>query len=420
MTATVSAPLQTPPVVCTSCGLLCDDLPGPASDHDLAAWSAHLQALCPQAARGIAAAADDGGGALIDGVPVPFEVAVAAAARRLNGARRAVVGGLGGDVQATRAALALADRIGARVVHGQQFVMQHGQFAQQSRGAITTTLAEARNRAELLVIVGGDPTRRFPRLLERLLVAEPPFVKAAARRVLLLAAPPPARLPAGTVVEAVDCGGLDLFDSIAVLRAQLGGRPAPLAGDLAQLAARLQECAYGVLIWSGRDVDCAGGDLLVEQLNQLVVDLNRRTRWAALPLGGSAGDITANAVAGWQTGFSLPVEFAAGKVRYDPFPDYADADLLFWVASLAGVGPPGLPGVSGLPLVVVGAPSVAAALPPEHVFLPTATPGVGSSGHLVRCDAVITLYAPAVLKTALPSAAAVIDAVAGAIEGMRS
>ena len=377
-----------------------------------------MQATCPRAAEGVAGlAGPDGpdGGPRIDGASVGLADAIAEAARRIRTSRRPVIGGLGGDVQMMRAALQLGDRIGARVVHRNQFVAQRNLFAQQSRGAMTTTLAEVRDRADLIVIVGGDPTRAFPRLLERLLVVEPAFVVASERRLALLAAPLPERLPAAVAVDRVDCGGLDLFDTVVQLRALIRGAPVTASGDLAQLAARMQACRYGTLIWAAGDLDFAGADLLIEQLQQLTFDLNRKTRWAALPLAGSNGDLTANAVAAWQTGFALPIEFAAGKVDYDPFPDYSDVDLLLWLGALPGIGSPQLPGVCSPSMIAIGAPSQAIGLADRHVFIPVTTPGVNGSGHLVRCDGVITIYAPASLAAPMPAAATVIEAIAEAL-----
>jgi formylmethanofuran dehydrogenase subunit B len=411
--------------VCPFCGLLCDDLPGPDESGDISAWTRKLQALCPKAASGIDALSGAGAcdAARIDGGVVAVDAAVAEAARRLGAARRPVIGGLGGDVQAMRAALTLGDRIGARLLHRNQSAAQRNLLAQQSRGGMTTTLAEVRQRAEMLVVVGSDVTRGFPRLFERVLTPDPVFADVAVRRLVLLGAPVPQRLPAGVGVDTVDSGSLDLFESVAVLRACLRGQPSPAMADkiegLAELARRMAECRYGVIVWAAGDLDVASADLLIEQLHQLVIDLNRETRWAALPLAGNEGDLTANSVATWQTGFPLPIEFAAGRVGYDPFPDYGDADLLVWVGALPGVGSAELSGVSGdTPQIVIGAPSRAVGLATEHVFIPVATPGVSASGHLVRTDGVITLYAPAVQRTALPSAAAILDSIAAALPGV--
>jgi formylmethanofuran dehydrogenase subunit B len=407
--------------VCPFCGLLCDDLPVPGETVDLSAWLSTVQALCPKAATGLSSVLDQEPqhASSIDGRNAAMGEAIAEAAHRIVAARRPVIGGLGGDVQAMRAALALGDRIGARLLHRNQFVVQRNLFAQQSRGAMTTTLAEVRQRAEMVVLVGGDATRAFPRLLERVFSPNPVFAEVGTRRLVLFGAPEPDGLPAGVGVQRVSCDGYDLFDSVALLRAGVRGLPHTEAADLDQLALSMKECRYGVVIWAASGLPPTGADLLIEQLHQLVIDLNLQTRWAALPLGGNEGDLTANAVSTWQTGFALPIEFAERRVRYDPFPDYGDTDLVIWIGALPSVGVPAVPS-AGLDVtqIVLGARPVASALSGRHVVVPTATPGVTASGHLVRTDGVITLYAPAVLGSNLPSAADVLGALARAIDGV--
>lgn len=396
--------------VCPFCGLLCDDLPYPGANR-------LLQAACPKAAEGWAALRATGG-ARVDGAEVAEEEAVRAAAAALARARRPLIGGLAGDVQTMRAALALADRCGARVAHAHQAAAQRNLFALQSRGAVATTLAEARNRADLVVVVGGDVTRRFPRILERIFAPTPVFVDAARRSLVLLGADGLAQAPAGVPAERIDCGGLDLFASVAALRAccegRLGanGRARGVPADIAALAERMRASRYGLLLWAAADLDFDGADLLVEQLQQLLQGLNRETRWAALPLAGSGGDLTANAVAAWQTGLALPLAFARGEVAGDPFPDYRDVDLLLWIAVLPGLTFPEW--ARGLPLVAVGAPGLAP--PGARIFIPAAVPGLETAGHLVRTDGVVTLYAPAQADSARPGAAQVLARIGAARE----
>ncbi len=409
--------------VCPFCGLLCDDMPdpGPSSGENL--WSQGLQALCPRASGGVAAwAAGAAGTASIDGALVSADAALREAALRLGAARRPVIGGLGGDVQMARAALALGDLLGARVLHRNQFFAQRNIFAMQRRGGMTTTLAEAKNRAQMVVVFGSEVSNAFPRLYHRIFASNPAFTDASQRYLILLGAPRPSRVPADVAIEDIELGGLDAIDAIGALRAcvrdaglsEREGSVIPAA--LANLAQRMRDCHYGVIIWAAADLPAANGDLLVEQIHQLVVDLNRSTRWAALPLGGNEGDLGANAVATWQTGFALPLEFSREGVAYDPFPDYGDADLLLWVNTLPGVGAPQLPGVAAdLPAIVVGTGSTA--LPARHVVLPAATPAISSSGHLVRTDGVITIFAQKVRATSLPSGAAVLGQLMEAIVG---
>jgi len=409
----VSAPEARAGFVCPFCGLLCDDIPDPGPASIAAQWSQDLQALCPRAAAGIAAWGAAARLSVIDGQTVDAAAALAAAGERVRRARRLVIGGMGGDVQAARAALALADRAGARVVHRNQWRVQHNLFAMQGKGGVTTTLAEVKQRADLVVLVGGDISNHFPRLLERVFGPAPAFVDAAQRSLVLLGSATAQRLPSGVNPEFVDIGALGLAQAVAILRA--GVRPATrfaldgstVPAALLALAERMKTSRYGVLVWSVATLPEGSSEILVEQLHQLVIELNRSTRWAALPLAGSDGDLSANAVATWQTGFALPLEYTPDGVGYDPYPDYADADLLLWINSLPGVGVPQLPGApADLPVIVVGSdPWRAAAAPPQHVLLPAAVPGLDAGGHLVRTDSVITLFAPRVRSAALSTAA---------------
>src|SRR5258708_5848163 len=67
-----------------------------------------------------------------------------------------------------RSAAELADRCGAVLDHANSRDKFRNLLAFQDRGAITTTLAEIRNRADLLVVVGTDVVSRFPRFFERI------------------------------------------------------------------------------------------------------------------------------------------------------------------------------------------------------------------------------------------------------------
>lgn len=419
-----TAVMPTPPAhcVCPFCGLLCDDIPG-GSGVAPQQWAIRLQGLCPRAAAGLNEASAGSPTPRIDGREVTLEEALDEAAVRLRQSRAPVVGALAADVQAQRSALAVADHLNARIVHRNQFVAQRNLFPYQGRGGITTTLAEIRHRAQIVVLFGGDPTVLFPRILDRIFPADPAFIPSGGRELVLLHADSPpaevlARLPKGVTVTTVDSGGLDPFDTIAALRA-LARDPAhpALAGlpsGLKDLAARAQATAYGSVLWCAPQLPGQHADVLVEALHQWMVTLNGKTRWAALPLAGTLGEMGANATASWQTGFYLPVQFGKVGPAYDPFPDYADADALLWLASLPGAGAPQLPGAAtDLPCVYVGSPPADLALPARHVVLPTSVPGVSASGHFIRTDSVIALYAQAQQPGALPSAATVLDRLAG-------
>ena len=63
----------------------------------------------------------------------------------------------------------LAERCGGNLDHMNSPATMRNMLALQDRGWITTTLAEVRNRADLVVVAGSDIGRRFPRFYERCL-----------------------------------------------------------------------------------------------------------------------------------------------------------------------------------------------------------------------------------------------------------
>ena len=77
--------------------------------------------------------------------------------------------GLGGTTCETqRAAVALAEAIGATIDPAGPLLDGASGLAFQERGASTATLGEVRDRAETVVVWRADPVVTHPRLLERL------------------------------------------------------------------------------------------------------------------------------------------------------------------------------------------------------------------------------------------------------------
>src|SRR5690606_36487586 len=125
-------------------------------------------------------------------------------------------------------------------------------------------------------------------------------------------------------VEVIGCDVPALGDAFGVMRALLAGRPVE-AGAAAgmpiaiwqKLVDRMRAAKYGVIAWAAPDIDFPHAELTIQALCELVKDLNRETRISGLPLGGSDGDITADAVALWQTGIGLRAAFGGGAPEQD-------------------------------------------------------------------------------------------------------
>lgn len=397
---------------CGFCGLLCDDL-------EVEVEGAALRVVRGACARSEAALAAIGAVAdpvpRIAGHPASLDAAIAAAADLLRVARRPLIGGLDVDVAGMRSTLALARHIGAVVDHSAGSVKYRNLHALQEFGAITTTFAEARNRADLVLLVGDGWWRRFPRFVERILARG-----GSERRIVTVTALDPATrltLPKNAEILALDAPLTGLPAVCTMLQALVEERPvkpARLAGVTPQA---LQRCAqwlraarYGVIVWSAADLDWAHAELTVQAIARLVRALNVATRFAALPLAGSDADLTANAVQTWQSGVPLPASYANGSVDFDPnryglreVLARGEADALVWVSSLSGVAPPPAPGIPCIALTRADVELGAAA-----VQIPVATPGVDAAGHLLRSDKVITLRLQRLRESRRPAVATVL------------
>ena len=404
------------PWTCPFCPLLCDRF---SVDAEAGTW-ALTGSDCDRARSGLARfdpAAAPAARPQIDGVACDLEAAIAAAARLLAASRQPLFGGLGTDVAGARALYPLACRTGAICDPAGGAALFHGLRALQDRGAFTTTLAEVRTRADLIVCVGSLPSARYPEFLRRCGIGQ----GGAAQLVLLQ---PTAATPADPAVAGVEVVHFadDLFDAVAMLAACVAGRAVgDAAGALGALAARLHAARYAVLAYETSQLP-AQGALIVEAINRIVSTLNLRTRAASLPLGGGDGASTLNAVFTWLSGLPLRTRAAPMGLEHEPLRFDADrlladraVDALLWIASF-GTEP--APPTVDLPRLVLGHPSFAAAVQGSAtVFIPVSTPGIGSAGHLFRTDGSVLMPLRALRDDGLPTVADVLRRLTQALPG---
>ena len=312
--------------VCTACGCLCDDLTLTVEGRRIT----RVEPPCPVAAafflkeRPAPPAA-----ALIDGKPATLEDALARAAEILQAANAPLIFGCEhATVDAQRAAVALADRLGATIDPTDARGRSQNHAAIQTLGAVTSTLGEVAGRSDLIVYWNCDPAVTHPRHIER--IARHPFTTPgdhpAARRVIVVA--PERNASTKLADEALTLrAGSDLA-ALAVVRALIAAEKpadvkinnedqierqtgAPLA-QWAYLAQRLKLARYAATFYAPDRSDPAGPDAIAQSITELVRDHHRHTRAVALPLGEPGNAPGAAQVLAWQTGFPSAVNFAAG------------------------------------------------------------------------------------------------------------
>ena len=359
----------------------------------------------------------------IAGKPVSLEEAVSQAAKILKHAELPLLGGLATDVAGMRAALSLADRLGAVVDNMNSSAAMRNILVLQDSGWMTTTLAEVRNRCDLLVVVGVDMETLFPRFFERHLWVDGMFAENSAREVIYLGKAPSGQ--PNSVSKVLACSDQDLPAVVGMLRALINDRPiqAEAVGgvaveELRSLADSLKNARYGVVAWAAAALDWPQAELTVQILCEMVKDLNQTTRCSGLPLGGKEGDQTANQVCGWQTGYPVRTRFSRGYPEYDPYLNACDvliesgeADALLWVSAYnTNRTPP----KCGLPTIVLGRCGMTFEQSPD-VYIPIGVPGIDHAGHTYRMDNVVAVRLFKLREAGLPSTAQVLQAIQEAL-----
>jgi formylmethanofuran dehydrogenase subunit B len=364
----------------------------------------------------------------IDGKPVAGSEAIQQAASILERSKSPLIYGLSrSGTEGQRAAVRLADLLGATIDTTASLGHGPSVMAVQEEGESTCTLGEARNRADLVIFWGTNPAVSHPRHFERYSV-EPSgeFLPGGRkdRTVVVIDIQPTETSALADLFLQVEPG--KDFEALWTLRMLLQGQtpePAAVTGipaeALADLVHRMCRCKYGVVFFGFGLSRGRNGHNTVEALLKLVRELNQHTRFNVRRMRGS-GDVTgADMVLAWQTGYPFSVNLARGYPRYNPG-EYSALNLLERreVDACLFVGSHGIQRFSArarsylaeIPTIVLDSPVAEVRIQPSVRFT-TAIYGIHAAGTAYRMDEV-----PLPLKAFLPSDLPTDAQVLGAIE----
>lgn len=402
-------------VTCPFCSLLCDDLSVRLRQGKLEV-SAHA---CPLGRQGFSTPPPPAEASL-KGIPAPVGQAVKSAAKLLKKSRRPLIGGIGTDVNGIRAALYLAEKIDAALLHSQENHALHNLKALQARGGLMTTLAEVKNRADTIIFVGNNVTGGYRRFIERFVNAPDSLFAGQNRKLAYLGRP--GRKELGECADhapvVISSHSDEIADNLALLRARLADRQLPDSRKitaaknrkLEQVAAMIKNAQYGVLVWSPAALPQDHADLVISSLYDLLQDLNTRQRFAGLSLGGGNGGASYQNVAVWQTGFPAGVEFRGGCPS-GAGTNVDDIDCLLWISGFAHTTPPAL----NVPTIILSPHS--SGTRDADVYIPVGVPGIDHTGNLFRTDGIINLPLKKLRDSASGSTAGIIRRISSHIEG---
>jgi formylmethanofuran dehydrogenase subunit B len=388
------------PLTCAGCGLLCDDV-----RIERRGDTVRLQPPCGLGADWFAArlhqVSNAAPAATVGGQPADVDTALTRAAELLRAARRPLLHGFdGATVEDARAAVALADRLGALVATGDVSGAWPGAPAVPLRGASTATLGEIRERSQLIVIWREDPESTHPRLLQRLGFGDDPASRRGPERTLVVVddRDTAAAERADAQLRWSADRDLEALSALHVLQRNLPLLACDLAPELEGLLERLVAVPHVAFVYGGGLSAGAGGQRRVLALHELVRALSHDRHVVTLELPSAPGTRSAQEVLAWQTGYAPSVDLAAGHPELvtvpGPLAAGAGVDVSLCIEAAPGELPDGVTRIALSSLPVAGV----------EVSIRTAPAGVAASGTAHRLDGVpLTLQAP--LTDEAPTAA---------------
>ncbi len=389
-------------VVCPFCGCLCDDLEvtvedGHVKDIKNACGISRSKFLNHEKNRLEAPT--------VDGVEVPLEKAVDAAADILSTSMRPLVYGLSStECAAIAKAVELAELAGgvvdntASVCHGPTIL------AIQQVGESKSTLGEIKNRADLVIFWGSNPSQAHLRHVIRYsAMAKGRFVPNGRKDRYIVAVDIKETGTTRMADEYVKLEPNGDFELLQTLRAAVRGHEpsaTSVAGvpreKVAELAERMKAARFGVIFFGLGLTQSEGRHMNVDAAVGLVAELNNHTKFLLTPMRGHYNVGGANAVTTWQTGYPYAVDFSRGYPRYNPG-EYTSVDMLargeadsaLVIASdpvssfPAGV----VRNLAKIPLITLDQ-KVTPTTMLSKVAIPVATAGVEAEGTAYRMDGV--------------------------------
>ena len=317
--------------------------------------------------------------AWIAGRPATLDAAIEGAAKLLASSRCPLIAGLGTDIAGARAAITLADRVGAIVDHMHSDAALRDLDVMRSSGMLMTTPTEANVRADTFLLVGpgfGEAWRELPAQL----FAAPQRREsgsAVERRIYCVCPSSDWPIPASAVVVKGQCKEIPTL--LAALRARLADKPVGKtrvsSSQLDQIAIALKAARFGVAVWSAAGIDA----LSIEMLCGLLNDVNAATRFSGLPLALADNAAGVTQACAWMTGLPVRTGFVRALPAHDPWlfdgrrvVADAEADCLLWISAYRATA---LPWRSALPMIALTAREANFDRPP-HIHISVGCPGV--------------------------------------------
>lgn len=320
-------------VVCPFCGCLCDDIEVTVEENSItntrnACTISRSKFLNHHLNRVMAPT--------IDGKEATLDEALEASAEILAKASRPLVYGLSStECHAIGKAVELAEMIGGVVDNTSSVCHGPTILALQQVGESKTTLGEVKNRSDLVIFWGSNPTESHLRHIIRYSGMPKGKFTQEGRKSRYIVVVDVRETRMARVADLFlriepNCD----FELLLALRGAVRGadiKVDEVAGisknQIYDLAKKMREAKMGIIFFGLGLTQSDGKHMNIDAAVGLVAELNHHTKFVLTPMRGHYNVAGANSVTTWQTGYPYAVDFSRNHPRYNPG-EYTAVDLL--------------------------------------------------------------------------------------------
>lgn len=388
-------------VVCTFCGCLCDDIEIHVEDNKIVKA---VNSCAISRAKFLGHESNGERQVLLDGKEASLDEAIKRAAEILVNAENPLIYGLASTSnEAIRKSMELAEKVGAKIDNTSSVCHAPTLLATQFVGDPKCTLGVIKNRADLMIFWGCNPTQAHPRHFERYSSNAKGYFTQNGRedkKVVFIDVRETRSTSKGDLFLKIE-PGRD-FELMLALRALLRGKKLQkdvVAGvkveDLEKLIDMCKNAKFGVIFFGLGLTMSRGKYLNIECAISFTRELNNHTSFLIIPMRGHYNVTGANSVMTWISGYGYAVDYSRGYPRYSPgefsavdaLAEYCDAALIIASDPVAHFPKKAVKRMGDMPVVLIDPrPNCTSIV--ANVYIPSLSVGIETEGTAYRMDGV--------------------------------
>ena len=389
---------------CPFCSLLCDDIQLTVNNNNFKQLNSNCSILSHSLKKKIKDQF-----ARINGKKTNITKAINNLSSLLKKSKSTLFTGMGTDIKGTKATLKIADKFKCIIDHfsGDSYVKNIKSI--QEEGGFFLTLSELKNRSDTIIIIQSS-NDELPRLFEKYIFSKKTINNLKKRNLVFIGNKAPQFIYKNKKkfnFNHIKLNSINLLNFISSLRNSIKSDITEIKDKkILSLLKLFKQTNYGSILWSIKELDNNISDLIVTEINLLIQDLNKFTRFAGLSIAGSEHITTVNEVLLWQTGFPIRTSFEQGFPVHDinqfstkRLIDKKEIELVIWINSF---NEKKIIINKKIKTVLIGIPSHPQKKDVD-IFIPVGTPGLDHNSHLLRIDKVVSLPLKKIRNISLPS-----------------